>query len=129
LTFTGCGQSKTKIIADTYTSGKPKTIRYFNSKADSKEVIIITHKDGKGTASKSLTFDEEGYYENCNMEFRGHYAKGQTAGLWEYFYGTGVPEAKAYYDNQGHSTDTVHCWYESGKKKRDIVEIDKSKSL
>jgi len=128
LTLTACGQNKVKVIADIYQDGKPKTIRYFNSKADSKEVFTVQHSDGKGTATKPITFNEEGYYQNGSLEFRGHYINGKTSGLWEYFYETGIPEAKSYYDSTGKSTDTVHCWYESGNKKREIIEIDTKKN-
>jgi antitoxin component YwqK of YwqJK toxin-antitoxin module len=128
LTLTACEQSKVKVIADTYQNGKPKTVRYFKSTADSKEVFTVKYNNGEGTATKPITFVEEGYYQNGKLEFRGQYINGKTSGLWEYFYETGIPEAKSYYDSIGKQTDTVHCWYESGNKKRDIVEIDKTKN-
>jgi antitoxin component YwqK of YwqJK toxin-antitoxin module len=128
LTLTACGQDKVKVVVDTYPDGKSKTIRYFNSKTDSKESFTIHFSDGKGTASKRITFDEEGYYQNGKLEYKGHFLDGQTSGLWEYFYETGIPEAKSYYDRNGKTVDTVHCWYESGKKKRIVIEIDKNKN-
>lgn len=127
LSLTACVQSKVKVITDTYQDGQPKTIRYFNSKKDSKEVFTVQYTNGKGTATKPITFDEEGYYQNGKLQFRGQYINGKTSGLWEYFYETGIPEAKSYYDSVGKSTESVHCWYESGSKKRDVIEIDKTK--
>ena len=127
LTLTACGQSKVKIIADTYQDGKPKTVRYFNSKTDSREIIEIKHENGKGTVDKPLTFEEEGYYENGKLQFKGQYFNGQTSGCWEYYYETGLKEAKSYYNN-GKTTDTVFCWSPSGKLKRNFVEIDTAKN-
>ncbi len=127
LTFTACTQSKVKVIADTFENGRPKIVWYFNSKADSKEKIAISLKDGKGTVDKPLSFEEQGFYANGNLEFKGQYLLGQTSGCWEYFYETGINEARAYYVN-GKNTDTVICWYPSGKLKRNIIEIDTMKN-
>ncbi len=128
LTLTACGQHKVKVIADTFQDGKPKTIRYFNSLDDSKQVFTIEHTDGKGTVTKPLTFDEEEYYQNGKLQYKGHYFKGKTSGLWEYFYETGIREAESYYDTNAKTTDTVHCWFESGKLKRIFIEIDTVKN-
>jgi len=118
-----------KVIAETYEDGNPRTIRYFNSKAESKENFLVGVSDGKGTATKPISFDEEGFYENGKLEYKGHYINGKTSGLWEYFYETGILAARSYYDSNGKSTDTVHCWFESGNKKREIIEIDTIKNL
>jgi antitoxin component YwqK of YwqJK toxin-antitoxin module len=127
LTLTACGQSKIKVVAEEYATGKPKIIRYFNSRKDSKDSIIVKTMDGKGTVNKPLTFLEECYYENGKLQYRGQYIKGQTSGLWEYFYESGLNEAKSYYDN-GKSTDSIYCWFPSGKLKRHIIEIDTTKN-
>lgn len=127
LILTACGQSKIEVVSQTYLDGKPKTVRYFNSKRDSKEKIYVKHSNGIGTVSKPLTFQEEGYYENGKLEFRGSYINGETSGLWEYYYETGIQEARSYYHN-GNSTDTVLCWYPSGKIKRNKIEIDTTKN-
>ena len=127
FTIIACGQTRIKTIADEYSNRKPKTIRYFNSKKDSKEKIKVEYQEGKGTVNKPLTFLEEGYYENGRLKYKGQYVNGQTSGLWEYFYETGFKEAKSYYEN-GKVTDTVYCWFPSGKLKRHIVEIDTIKN-
>ena len=123
LTTTACSQNKTRVVAEEYSNGKTKTIRYFNSFKDSKENIKIEHLNGKGTASEPVTFLEEGYYENGKLKYRGEYIKGQTSGLWEYFYDSGINEAKSYYNN-GETKDSVYCWFPSGKLKRHVLEID-----
>lgn len=125
--LSACSKPKIKVIAETYQNGKTKTIRYFSSKKDSREKFSMSHENGIGTADKPLSFIEEGYYENGNLEYRGNFIKGQTSGLWKYYYETNIPEAKCYYD-KGKVTDTVYCWFPSGKLKRLIVEIDPIKN-
>lgn len=127
LILTSCGQEKIEVISETFPDGKPKTIRYFNSKEDSKENIIVTFKEGTGTVNLPLTFEEKNYHRNGKLKCRGFYINGQTSGLWEYFYETGIQEAKTYYDF-GKSTDTVLCWYSSGNIKKTIFEIDTVKN-
>jgi antitoxin component YwqK of YwqJK toxin-antitoxin module len=125
--FAACNNSKVKVVSEAYENAKPKTIRYFSSKKDSKEIISVSHSSGIGKVNKPLSFLEEGYYENGNLKYRGRYIKGQTSGLWEYFYETNIAEAKCYYENN-KSTDTVLCWFPSGKLKRHMVEIDTARN-
>ncbi len=70
-----------------------------------------------------MSFLAEGYYENGNLQYRGNFIRGETSGLWEYFYETSIPEAKCYYRN-GRTTDSVFCWGPSGKLQRQALEID-----
>lgn len=89
--------------------------------------MIVNFKDGVGHADKPLAFEEQEFYHNGQLKYKGHYFNGQAFGLWQYFYDDGKPEAKCYYLN-GISRDTVYCWYPSGKIKRQLVEIDTVKA-
>jgi antitoxin component YwqK of YwqJK toxin-antitoxin module len=126
LILVSCRQGKVKVVWDEYAKGKPKTIYYFDNKEDATQYPIVDIKDGVGYANKPISFDEERYYNNGKLQSRGRYIKGQTCGLWQYFYETGVPEAKCFYLN-GVTRDTVYCWYPSGKLKRLLVEVDTGK--
>jgi len=120
---TSCGHEKVKVLWDEYSKGKPKTIYYFDSEDDAKQLPIVDMKDGVGYANKPISFDQESYYENGKLQSKGRFIKGQTCGLWQYFYESGVRQAKCYYLN-GVTRDTVYCWYPSGKLKRLLIEID-----
>ena len=111
---------------DKYPDGNPKTIFYFDNRNDVKQHPVVNIKDGIGFANKPISFDEERYYENGKLRSQGSYTKGLSCGLWKYFYDTGIPQAQCYYLN-GITSDTVYCWYPSGKLKRHLVEIDKAK--
>ena|GEM_PF-6925973 len=123
LLLLSCGQEKVKVLWDEYSPGKPKTVYYFDNEEDAKQYPIVHVKNGVGYANKPISFDEERYYENGKLQSKGRYIKGQTCGLWEYFYENGVPQAKCYYQN-GITRDTVYCWHPSGKLKRLFLEVD-----
>lgn len=123
LVMVSCRRGKVKVLWDEYSKGKPKIIYYFDNEEDAMQYPIVHIKDGVGYANKPISFDEERYYENGKLQSKGRYIKGQTCGLWQYFYETGVPQARCYYLN-GTTKDTVYCWYPSGKLKRLLVEID-----
>jgi antitoxin component YwqK of YwqJK toxin-antitoxin module len=123
LIAVSCRQAKVKVLAEEYAKGKPKTVHYFDNTEDATQHPIVIVEDGIGHANKPVSFDEERYFENGKLYSKGRYVKGQTCGLWQYFYETGFPQAKCYYLN-GISRDTVYCWYSSGILKRFLVEID-----
>src|SRR5881398_3522597 len=91
LILTSCRHEKVKVLWDEYSKGKPKTIYYFDDEDDAKQYPIVHMKDGVGYANKPISFDGERYYENGKLQSKGRYIKGQTCGLWQYFYETGVP--------------------------------------
>ena len=118
-----CRQEKVKVLWDEYSKGKPKIIYYFDNDEDATQYPIVHVKHGVGYANRPISFDEERYYENGKLQSKGRYIKGQTCGLWQYFYESGIHQAKCYYLN-GIARDTVYCWYPSGKLKRLLIEVD-----
>jgi antitoxin component YwqK of YwqJK toxin-antitoxin module len=123
LLLASCQHEKVKVVHEEYSKGRPKTVYYFDSEEDAKQDPMVDVKDGAAYANKPISFDEERYYENGKLRCKGRLIKGQTCGLWQYFYETGVPQAKCYYLN-GVTRDSVFCWYPSGKLKRNWVEED-----
>lgn len=118
-----CNEHKIKVIVDEYSKGKPRIIDYFDNEKDAASPPIVLVRNGVGNANKPISFDEERYYENGKIHSKGRYTKGVTAGLWEYFYETGVIQSKCYYEN-GFEKDTVHCYDSSGELKRLLIETD-----
>jgi antitoxin component YwqK of YwqJK toxin-antitoxin module len=118
-----CQHDKVKVIEEEYSNGKPKIVYYFDSKEDAMQHPTIEIRNGIGYASKPISFDKERYYENGRLDSKGRYIKGQTCGLWQYFYETGVRQARCYYWN-GVTRDSVYCWYPSGNLKRIMAETD-----
>jgi antitoxin component YwqK of YwqJK toxin-antitoxin module len=122
-----CKQERIKIIADKYKDGTPSEIRYFNTVKDSKENFeIVVDSNGHGKSTKPLSFFEEAYYHDGVMQCAGNYDKGLENGLWKFYYNTGVLQARCYYEN-GIEIDSTHCYYPSGKIKRILIEINKSR--
>jgi len=122
-----CSQSKFKVVVEQYESGTPKTVRYFFNRQDTRKKIHTYSTDGFLRSDMPITFLEEKFYENGVLQYRGLIKKGVTNGLWEYYYETGLPQARSYYLDE-LNTDSVLCWYESGKMKRQMIEIDTSKN-
>jgi len=123
LVLASCRQKKVKVLEDEYSKGRSKTVYYFDNEADAEQHPMVDVKDGVAYANKPISFDEEQYYENGKLRCKGRFIKGQSCGLWQYYYETGVPQARCYYLN-GITRDTVYCWYPSGKLKRNWIEED-----
>ena len=123
IVFASCKTEKFKVQFDEYSNGKPRIIYYFDNEEDAKHLPIVIVKNGIGLANKSVSFDEERFFENGNLQSKGRYIKGQSCGLWQYFYETGIPQAKCYYLN-GVTRDSVFCWNSTGSLKRVLIEID-----
>ncbi|HEV3413886.1 MAG TPA: hypothetical protein VG101_15500 [Puia sp.] len=121
-----CHHGKVRIVLDEYAKNKPKTVYYFDNEEDAGQHPVVIVKNGISHANKPLSFDIERYYSNGKLYCKGQYIKGQTCGLWQYFYSSGILQAKCYYWN-GIPRDTAYCWYPSGKLRRFLVEVDTTK--
>ncbi|HEY6505609.1 MAG TPA: hypothetical protein VIZ28_16655 [Chitinophagaceae bacterium] len=127
-TITVRSQNMTKVISESYSSGKPKVIRYFDTPVDAKDSIKIYNLIGTRYLNIPVSFMVYGYYEDGKVQYKGQYKKGFAEGLWETFYETGIMNSRSYYKN-GLLCDSLKCWYSSGMVSRLVVEVDSSKRL
>ena len=111
------------MVWDNYSSGKPRTIYYFDNKDDLDQFPTLYITAGSSVARKPIPNTIEKYYENGILQSRGQNIGDIKCGRWEYFYENGIPQARCYY-RKGISKDTVYGWYPSGKLKRLLVEVD-----
>jgi antitoxin component YwqK of YwqJK toxin-antitoxin module len=118
-----CHPGSIKVVSEKYDSGQPKVVFYFHSEEDALQHPVAIVNNGISHASKPLSFDIERYYPGGTLYCKGQYVNGQTCGLWQYFYSSGIRQAKCYYWN-GIPRDTAYCWYPSGNLRRYLLEID-----
>lgn len=119
-----CGSKMTEKVVETYDSGKPATVRYYDSKGECRHEVkyyesgtVMMEGDMKGdlregewksyfpdgkVQSVGLFKDDVRYgkatvyYPNGNLYMEGSYTNGMHSGEW------------TYYDEQGYKLNTVN---------------------
>ncbi|MBS1660190.1 MAG: hypothetical protein JST68_03975 [Bacteroidetes bacterium] len=123
LTLFSCKQEKIKVLWDTYPSGRPRTVYYFNNKDDQERFPYLYIKNGINNTRQPIAYFIEKYYENGKLLSSGLNIDDKKTGCWEYYFDNGRPQARYYYRN-GINKDTVYYWYPTGKLKRSLIETD-----
>lgn len=92
-----CQRGQVEVIHETYKSGSPKIIRYYENEND------------------SIPVREIHYYENGQLKLKGEYESGKRTGTWTFWYQNGnIWSTGEYTKGLEHGKKTVY--HENGKK-------------
>jgi antitoxin component YwqK of YwqJK toxin-antitoxin module len=106
LLMLACRSKKEKVVWKQYPNGQPQVVFYFDNNEDAALHPSVEVVHGISHANKPISFGVERYYSNGQLYCKGQYVKGQTCGLWQYYYSSGIQQAKCYYWN-GITRDTA----------------------
>lgn len=120
------GQSRIEVVSESYSSGKPKVIRSFNSKEEVIDSLEVYNYLGHRYLSRPATFSVLGYYENGQLQYSGQYKGGLAYGKWVTLYEDGTLNSRSYYKD-GKLADSLLCWHPSGVVSRLSVEVNPAK--
>jgi antitoxin component YwqK of YwqJK toxin-antitoxin module len=100
-----CTTKPFEVVEETYPSGKPKTVKYYNN--ESKETLL----------------SEINYYEEGAKKMEGSYLNGERSGKWSYWYSDGKLWSQGFYKN-GKENGLKTVWHSNGKKYYEGTSID-----
>jgi antitoxin component YwqK of YwqJK toxin-antitoxin module len=93
----GCKIKPFEVVEETYPSGSPKTVKYYNN--ESKETLL----------------SEINFYEDDAKKMEGSYENGERTGQWSYWYPDGKLWSQGVYKN-GKENGLKTVWRSNGEK-------------
>ncbi len=97
LLIVSCTVKPFEVVEETYPSGSPKTVKYYNN--ESKEILL----------------SEINYYEDGTKKMEGAYENGERTGKWSYWYPDGKLWSQGVYKN-GKENGLKTVWHSNGQK-------------
>ncbi len=95
--FASCTPKPFEVVEETYPSGSPKTVKFYNN--EGKEILI----------------KEIQYYEEGAKKIEGAYENGERTGKWSYWYPDGKLWSQGFYKN-GMENGLKTVWHSNGQK-------------
>lgn len=83
--------------------------------------VVRTHDNGKPyvviytKGPQNVRVKEQLYYENGQLDYEGHFKKGQEHGDWTYYWPNGNIKSKEYYE-RGREEGIMYDYNEKGQK-------------
>ncbi len=93
----GCASGLEEIVAETYSDGSPKVVKYYAGEGRNKTMV-----------------KEATYYPDGQVRLEGEYKNGKKDGHWVSYYENGHKWSEGYYTNGINNGETT-TWHENGE--------------